>query len=271
MKKFLIIFFLFLVITLGYGFFIGSKYITVREYSYINNKISDAHHGLKIVHFSDLHYGTTMKIKELKKIVKEINLLTPDIIFFTGDLFDKNLNYSEDEISDFLKTFNQLKPEIAAYIIKGNYDYQDDYYKIIDETNFKLLNNTLELFYYDDVNPIAIIGLGSSLEKDSNIEKVFEELDDDLFTILLIHEPDQIKDINLDLVDLVLAGHSHNGQVRLPFIGSLLKINGAKLYYDEEYLIGNTSLYISGGLGTSRIPIRLFNPPSFNFYRLYNR
>ena len=91
-----------------------------------------------------------------------------------------------------------------------------------------------------------------------------------IYNILLIHEPDYIKDINYSKYDLILAGHSHGGQVRLPLIGSIYNPNGSKLYHNDYYKINNTDLYISSGLGTSIYDFRLFNRPSFNLYRLTN-
>ena len=88
---------------------------------------------------------------------------------------------------------------------------------------------------------------------------------------MIMHEPDFIDDFEINNFDLILAGHSHNGQVRLPFIGAIIKPNGAHKYYDSHYKIHNTDLYISSGLGTSIIDVRLFNKPSFNFYRLTNK
>ena len=73
------------------------------------------------------------------------------------------------------------------------------------------------------------------------------------------------------LFNIVLAGHSHAGQVRLPFIGVLYTPKYARKYYEPYYKLDNTELYISNGLGTSEIPIRLFNRPSYNFYRLYKK
>ena len=87
---------------------------------------------------------------------------------------------------------------------------------------------------------------------------------------MIAHEPDIYDNIKDKNIDLMLSGHSHNGQVRLPLIGSIIKINGAKKYYDPHYIFDNTELFISGGLGTSKYKFRFLNKPSFNFYRLYN-
>ena len=105
-----------------------------------------------------------------------------------------------------------------------------------------------------------------------DVDKTLEYLNGDNnldYRIILVHEPD----ISNDIVDnynvsLILAGHSHNGQIRLPIIGALYTPPYAKEYYDEHYLIDGTNLYISSGIGVSTINYRLWNRPSMNFYRI---
>ena len=86
----------------------------------------------------------------------------------------------------------------------------------------------------------------------------------------------RIKTDNIDNIlkynfNLVLAGHSHNGQVRFPYSNPLVKPDNAKKYYNEYYKISDTNLYISGGIGNSVLNFRLFNRPSFNLYRLVDK
>lgn len=91
-----------------------------------------------------------------------------------------------------------------------------------------------------------------------------------MYSIVLVHEPDYTDNILQynNNINLILSGHSHNGQVRIPIIGTIYTPNGAKKYYDEHYNIGNTNLYISGGIGNSKLDVRLFNHPSINLYRI---
>ena len=88
----------------------------------------------------------------------------------------------------------------------------------------------------------------------------------------MVHEPDSSTDIinNHNNTDLILAGHSHNGSIRIPFANfPLERKEGAKKYNQEQYQINNTKLFISSGLGTNNsIGIRLFCRPSINFFRL---
>ena len=176
---------------------------------------------------------------------------------------------SDQDMTNFLKEFNQINAKIECYLIKGNHDYNDTFDKLIDQTTFKVLKNELALFYYQDQIPINIIGLESKLENKLDIAKAFSNYNEAYYTILLTHEPDTVLDFT-QKVDLILAGHSHNGQIKIPFMGAIYTPIGAKTYYDEKYILDKGTMYITSGLGTSKFPIRLFNPPSFNFYRLYN-
>ena len=103
----------------------STKTLKVKEYKIINSKINENHNGLKIIHFSDLHYGDTIKLNDLKTIVKEINLFNPDIIIFTGDLINSTKEYSDEEIKNIINELNKLKPNIESYLIKGNHDYNE--------------------------------------------------------------------------------------------------------------------------------------------------
>lgn len=115
-----------------------------------------------------------------------------------------------------------------------------------------------------------LTGVGSILQNDCDIDLAFSyDKEDNLYTISLLHEPDVIDNIiSKYKVDLALAGHSHNGQVRLPKIGAILKVEEGKKYPNERYNVDGTELFVSGGLGTSMYEFRFFNRPSINLYRL---
>lgn len=252
--------------------------LEVREYKILNKNIPDNFVGLKIVHFSDIHYGTTIKEKELKQVVNKINKLKPEIVIFTGDLFDKDITYSDNDLEILKNNLLNISGDLGKFAVSGNHDYENNLFNtIMDEANFKVLNNTYSLVFNNNITPILIGGVPSSIKDKLNYEDIFnyhQHFSEDevvpKFKILLMHEPDNIINIEEYDVDLVLAGHSHNGQVRLPFIGALYMPKGAKTYYDQYYRVDNTDLFISGGLGTTRLPIRLFNQQSINLYRLYN-
>lgn len=259
-----------------YGLFIGAKVFKAKEYGIRNTKITESYNGFKIAHISDIHYKTSISKHELEKIVKDINKLKPDIIVLTGDLVDMP-NVTVEEYKELIEVLSKLEAKINKYAIEGNHDYRyKKWITLIEDSGFINLNDTYDLIYSSSYEPIFIAGISSNINTIKNIkdksESIFNFLNSDennsIFNILLIHEPDYIEQIDYKKFNLILAGHSHNGQIRLPFIGAIKKVEGAKKYYKEYYSLGNTDLYISSGIGTTFIPIRLFNRPSYNFYRI---
>lgn len=285
MKKILttiIIIVLLIISVLLYSHYIATQGLRVKEYKVESNKIDENFHGLKIVHISDLHYGRTFKEKNLNLLVKKINLIKPDIVVLTGDLLDKDIKLNNEEQEILTKGLKEIKVKLNKYAITGNHDYKFDYWEsLITEGDFINLNDEFDLIYNEGYNPIIINGISTNLHGDKSIEEKLANINSFLdteenvelannFKILIIHEPDYIKKFNYQEYDLILAGHSHGGQVRLPFVGAFILPPGAKNYYDEFYQLDNSLLYISSGLGTSNMDFRLFNRPSINFYRLTN-
>lgn len=271
LKIFLIIIFVLTIIIL-YGRFIGTKGLIVKEYKIVNENFVDNFYGLKIIHISDIHYGDTTNQKDLEKIVDKINFIKPDIVFFTGDLYSNHL--TDEKKNELISTLKTINASIKKYAIIGNHE-DENWDDIIKEINFINLNNDYDLIYNNNNSSILIAGINTNDEINESTKKINEFLDNTedniIYKILLLHEPDKILDFDYNKYDLILAGHSHNGQIRLPFIGAIYTPEGAKKYYDEYYELNNTKLYISSGIGTSTLKLRLFNRPSFNFYRLSNK
>ena len=132
-----------LIIILLYSRFIGTKGLKVKEYKIVNENFTDNFYGLKIVHITDLHYGNTTNNSDLKKIVDKVNLIKPDIIVFTGDLLDKDLN--NEELEEFKDILNNMKSNIKKYAVNGNHD--ENFSEILKETGFTDLNNNYDSLY----------------------------------------------------------------------------------------------------------------------------
>ncbi len=268
---------IFLIILL-YSRFIGTKGLYIKEYSIKHAKLPTHFHGLKIVHLSDIHYGKFINENRLNEIVEKTNLLNPDIIVITGDLLEDPLADSEKKALATL--LNSFDAKLGKYIIRGNHDIGFDYWEeIINLTDFINLEEKTELIYYQKDIPIIIQGMSSNLESEiTPLNKIVGFYDiieenphlNNTYKILIMHEPDYIDKINATDFDLILAGHSHRGQLRLPIFGPLLLPKGALKYYDEHYLFENTEMYISSGIGNAHFNLRLFNRPSINFYRIIN-
>ena len=282
-KKFIIFLLILITIvssTLLYSRYIGTSGIFINEYKVVNKNLSNDFYGLKIVHISDLHYGRTINKKELNELVKKINLTKPDIVVLTGDLIDKDTNLTDKDIKIISDAFNKIDVTIGKYAIKGNHDYKFKKWDIlIENSGFVNLNDKYELIFANENDYILLSGMSTNIYGDLKVNdksKIFEEYINSSeikpnYSILLMHEPDFVDNFDYNNFNLILAGHSHNGQVRLPIIGAIIKPNYGKKYYDHYYRLKNTDLYISSGLGVSEVNFRLFNRPAFNLYRLTNK
>ena len=263
------------VLFILYTTYVSTTGFIIREERVINQKIPNEYNGMKIVQFSDLHYGSTIHIKEVKKIVSLINETEPDLVVFTGDLINKNYKLSNKERESLIKEFSKINSNVGNYAILGEED-SDDFTTIFNQSNFVILNNSFDLVYNDNNSPILLAGVSYSNDE-SVYYKAYDYFNDanhnsNIYTVTLIHQPDTILDLKDRFKsDIYIAGHSHNGNIRIPFIGSIINKKGYKKYHNEYYDLDGTPLYISSGLGTNnKLGFRLFCRPSITLYRLSN-
>lgn len=259
-----------------YSRYLGTKGLITKEYGIVDSKIPKSFYGLKIVQISDIHYKVTTTKEDLENLVNEINLLKPDIVILSGDLFDSNIKYTEADFKDIKKLLKNIDYNISKYAIKGEDDLNiKNWESIINDSNFTNLNDSYEFIYSNGLDPILLVGISSNYKKnhiEKTLDSIYKQINTEYkYSILVLHEPDVIEDIDYSKFNLIFAGHSHNGQVVLPFIEGIIKDKYAKNYIDEHYDLENTKMYISSGIGTSKYKFRLLNKPSINFYRLRNK
>ena len=261
-----------------YVTYVSTAKITIREYRVTNEKIPESFNGIKIIHFSDLHYGSTMNDENIKKVKKLINERKPDIIIFTGDLIDNRYPITEKQKEKLTNILKDLDATLGKYAVLGDED-KEEVTTIYNQSNFMTLNNDYDLIYNEKNEPILLVGLDSLLKNKQDKDMAYsyftqETYNSNIYTITIVHEPDSVIDITENYnTDLILAGHSHNGNIKIPIINiPVERKEGAKKYNNDFYQLGNTKLYISSGLGTNnKTGIRLFCRPSINFYRLSSK
>ena len=271
-----IIFFIILLISLLflYAKYIGIKGLIVKEYRVESHILTSNFRGIKIVHFSDLIYKSTVDKNDVKELVLRINELKPDIVVFTGDLVNKNKKYKNEDIEFLEEQLLNIEATIGKYAVYGDADYSfEDYKTIMEKAKFNILNNSYDEIFYKNNDSMFIVGLPSSSKEEVKFEEAFSFYKEDekrKYIIVLAHDGKTIKllDDTTYEVDLVLGGHSLNGSVVVPYYGGVLLDDLADKYYQEHYSKGITNIYISSGIGTNKYPYRIFNKPSFNLYRL---
>ena len=281
--KILSIFILLIIVislVLAYSHFIATQMITLHEYKITNENIPENYDGLKIIQISDIHYGRMFDKNKLNRLIKSINEQEPDIVVLTGDLIDKDTNLTTTMANELGEGLKKIQANVAKYAITGNHDYKfDEWQNIIETGNFENLNNTYDTIYKNGYSSILIAGVSTVVDKQNINDKLTSTIDyinsfengGPVYKILLIHEPDVIDKLNNNKFDLILAGHTHGGQVRLPFLPPIILPTNGQKYPGPYYKIGNADMYVSNGLGVSTIDFRLFDTPSYNIYRLTNK
>lgn len=271
MKKMLYFILGLLTVFLGvllYSRFIGTTGLVTNEIP-ISSDIYESYKGLKILHFSDLHYKKVITEKRVEELVDEINRNKPDLVLFTGDLIDSDYKITNQDINFLVKELSKVKTKYGFYAVMGDQDYSDlDVVKnIYLQSNVTLLRDEVTYIYNENNDQIALIGLNSYLKGTNISETTLKVKKDVSYQIAMVHEPDAIYDIfkQDEQIQFVVAGHSIGGSIRLPLIQKLLLPKGAKEYRAKDFKGRN--VYVSNGIGVNSVNFRLWNSPSVNLYR----
>jgi hypothetical protein len=242
--------------------YVGNMGLIVREYPVYIDNLSYEINGLKVVQFSDLHFNQYTSFDKVDKLVNAINKANPDIVIFTGDLIDKDYIIDNETKEKLIEELNKIDAKIGKYAIYGDED-GSNFKDVFDNINFEILDNEITNIYIGS-SVIHLVAVDTKYKSED-----MPTLDDNNVIIAICHKPDLADRIIEDFhPNMILAGHSLNGQVILPLIGPVVKKDGAKKYISSYYEIDNTLLFISGGIGNSNYQFRLLNHPSINFYRL---
>lgn len=258
-KKILIL--MLIIITLIPFCLYQNKHLVITTYTYESEKLGADLDGYRIVQISDLHNAEFGK--ENKKLLETIRSCSPDIIVITGDLVDSNHTNVERAVA-FVKEAVKIAP---VYYVTGNHEYWLD-----PSENEQMMQGILAAGAYDlDDEAVRIekgdssfmlIGLDDQHLSDETLKNLLQEQKNEL-TIVLAHEPQYLQNYANAGVDLVLTGHAHGGQIRLPFVGGIVAPDQGFLpeYTSGKYNRADTEMIVSRGLGNSIIPVRLFNYP----------
>lgn len=268
-RKLFFLLILIICLVVVYSKYIGTSGLILKEYTIDKYNTPLSYKGFKIAHFSDVHYGNNVGTKELKNLVKKINMTNPDIIVFSGDFIDKRKKITDEEVTKITEILKELDSTYGKYYVSGDEDIKcESYGAIFDGAGFMSLDNTYDVIYNKSNESILISGLSANGDS-VYLNELFKNLNIG-YKIFVMHMPDDYSKIDDYKFDLILSGHSLNGQIVIPFYGGVFKYKGSNKYYKPHYKIEDADLYISGGIGTKDYDYRLFNRPSFNLYKLKN-
>lgn len=233
--------------------------------------------GLRVGVFSDTHLGFDYTPEQLEKAIARINQQQYDLLFFLGDLIDNYQTYiKEDPAGEAHRTaivaaLSKANAKYGKFAVFGNHDLgamgQWDYPKIMEESGFTVLQNSHTSLSIAG-QQVTVIGLDDWMLGSQDAASAFRGIRPGGLHILLAHEPDVIDEIQPPLpIDLFLSGHSHGGQIRLPWKQELITPPYAKHYIRGWYQRLDTAndkeipVFVTTGIGNTQVPFRFLNIP----------
>jgi predicted MPP superfamily phosphohydrolase len=225
----------------AYGYFIEPYWLSVSHVRIKSHKLPRGTEPLRIVHISDIHSDPGPRLE--RRLPQAIAAERPDIIVFTGD----SLN-SPEGLPVFRECMTALARIAPTFVVKGNWDaWYWNQLNLFGETGvYEMDGNSLEV----QVRGFSFWVAGVAVENENQLESAIRFAPPDAFKVFLYHYPDLIREAAGQKVDLYCAGHTHGGQVALPFYGALITFSKyGKKYEAGLYREDETWLYVNRGIG----------------------
>lgn len=265
-----ILFIVIFVIAFSVWLWWGNTSIQTTHVNIRSEKIPTELDGFTIVQVSDLHNAEFGNQQD--RLLKAVKSASPDIIAVTGDLIDSN----HTDVTKAMEFINGAVKIALVYYVTGNHEAWSDQYielkkqmlmvgvDVLEDENIiiEYAGVTIQLLGLNDLDFITTDGTYERLAMiDTKLKNILGE--SNKYTILLSHRPELFDVYVENNIDLILSGHAHGGQVRLPFFGGLVAPNQGFFpkYFEGLYDKKQTKMIVSRGLGNSIIPLRVNNRP----------
>lgn len=236
----------------------GNTALQCNTYTVSSAKLPERFAGFQIAQVSDLHNNQLGENNE--KLLDMLRKAQPDIIAITGDLIDSRRTDIDVALA-FVRQAMQIAP---CYYVPGNHEWRDSHYDRLKEglveAGVVLLEDAWMTLSREE-EQIVLLGIRDPKFKTGYLSTLTWE--QEAFTVVLSHRPELFDQYVEKGFDLVLTGHAHGGQFRLPFVGGLFAPNqGLFPEYDAGlYREGDTHMLVSRGVGNSAFPLRFNNRP----------
>ncbi len=230
--------------------------------------------GFTIAVLSDFHYDPYFSIHPLRAAIAMVSRLRPDLIALIGDFVSVPLVGDWEKAASAAEPCARLLSQLTAphglWAVMGNHDDATDpehVTRALQAENIQVLANQSEPIEQDGVR-FWLAGVKDVLSGTADLSATLHGVPAGEAVILLAHEPDFADEASQYPIDLQLSGHSHGGQVRIPFLPPLYLPELAKKYVWGTYRVGPLTLHTSAGLGTVGVPMRLNCPPEITLLTL---
>jgi len=248
--------------------------LSVEEHTIHLARLPDAFRGMRIVQISDFHYTEFTEPSFLERMVREVNRLQPDLVALTGDFVSFGPmphSFARRRAPACASILSKIQCPLR-YATMGNHDWDVGREYVIGplrEQGIPTLVNAAVALERDGQR-LWLAGLGSACSDAAHPERAIPKaaIADKEFVIVLAHEPDILPEVSRYNVDLMLSGHTHGGQVRLPLLPPLKLPDFGRVYVEGWFQHGPTQLYVNRGIGAVGVPFRLNCPPEITLLTL---
>lgn len=254
-----------------YPVFIEPNLLIVKHQEVYVPNWHTSHDGLKIAVLSDFHLNKWgINLQKLAKVVEKTNKEKPDVIFLLGDLDSYLIAREKFDKKQIAKILSGLSSKNGVFSVLGNHDYGPRVVKpILKKAGIVVLeNHRFELNVNGET--LVIYGLKDFWHYSPDVNKIIKQYDRGRSIVLLSHNPDIFPQVP-SFISLTLSGHTHGGQVCVPFLGGLFTPSMWEQRFNKGYIVENNKhLFVTSGLGFS-IPLRFGNPPEIVILKVYSQ
>lgn len=258
---------------MNFSFFMSPNGFKVETVRLELVRLPRAFSGFRIAQISDIHMGGWMNLSRFQRVADLIAAQEPDALLITGDfLMGRSFpDIARQWIDDLTKVLSPLAAAIPSFAVLGNHDYWTNPQAVramLHRSGVMDLTNAVFTLTREDGH-LHLCGLDDIKEGVVRLDKVLVQLQDNSAAILLVHEPD-FADTSAATgkFDLQVSGHSHGGQIVIPFYGPPVLPRTGRKYHTGLYKIGNMFQYTTRGVGVDSIPIRFNCPPEITVFEL---
>ncbi len=244
------------ILAISYPVFIERYLVQFNIYRIPVPRLPEEFNGIKLLHISDLHYGPLVPFSFVEKLFQKVQAIDKDIIVCTGDYIrERN---STEQINTIWPLLSKLVAPEGVFSVLGNHDHWGDTERSLYWLEKSGQNARSKAIPIERKGQrLWVVGVGDLWEDDMDIDEVLRKVPKDECRIVLAHNPDSADNPYEGEVDLMISGHTHGGQVNVPFFGPPVLPVKNKSY--SSGLVKTTkgqSLFISRGIGWAIYPVR---------------
>jgi predicted MPP superfamily phosphohydrolase len=251
----------------AYARLIEPYHYLITETDIFIKNLPERFEGFRITQLTDIHHSDILGIDEVQRVVHLAQQTKPNIFVLTGDYTTTYRRY----IEPCAEALSKLNAPEGVWAVLGNHDHYTDpelTTRAFERHHITVLNN-LNTNVHNGPDTFQLAGIDDWSWNGTDWKKAFAGLNNELPTILLSHQPAVLEFPQTQQMSLILSGHTHGGQIKLPWLGPLARFATKDLKYAQGlFRYGEVQLYVSSGTGVIGLPIRMGVRPEITVLRL---